>query len=49
MAVTGLAEWFNTGRRKIYSRLQRINTVEPLKEAVSGYSSGRIHKLLENS
>ncbi|MFW5955909.1 MAG: IS630 family transposase [Halorhabdus sp.] len=46
---TELAEWFGTGRRTIYSWLQRFDTDEPLTEAVSDdHRSGRNRKLSEN-
>ena len=46
---TELAEWFDTGRRTIYSWLQRLDTDEPLAEAVSDdHKSGRNRKLSES-
>jgi len=46
---TELAEWFDTGRRTIYSWLQRLDTDEPLDEAVSDdHRSGRNRKLSES-
>jgi transposase len=45
---TELAEWFGVGRRTIYSWLQRLDTAEPLWEAVSDdHRSGRNRKLSE--
>lgn len=45
---TELAEWKNTGRRTIYSWLKRLDTDEPLTEAVTDdHRSGRIRKLSE--
>ena len=46
---TELAQWFDTGRRTIYNWLQRLDTDEPLAEAVSDdHRSGRNRKLSEN-
>ena len=43
---TELAEWFDTGRRTIYSWLQRFDTDDPLVEAVTDdHRSGRNRKL----
>ncbi len=45
---TELAEWHDTGRRTIYSWLMRLNTDEPLEQAVSdAHRSGRKRKLSE--
>jgi len=45
---TELAEWHDTGRRTIYSWLMRLDTGEPLEQAVSdGHRSGRKRKLSE--
>lgn len=46
---TELAEWHNTGRRTIYSWLMRLDTDEPLHEAVTDdQRSGRNRKLSED-
>jgi len=46
---TELAEWYDTGRRTIYSWLMRLDTDEPLLEAVSdAHRSGRNRKLSES-
>lgn len=46
---TELAEWNDTGRRTIYSWLKRLDTDEPLSEAVTDdHRSGRNRKLSEN-
>lgn len=46
---TELAEWNNTGRRTIYSWLKRLDTDEPITEAVTDdHRSGRNRKLSEN-
>ncbi len=43
---TELAEWYDTGRRTIYSWLMRFDTDEPLAEAASDdHRSGRNRKL----
>ena len=49
VSQTELAEWFNTGRRTIYSWLKRLETDEPLSKMVT-YSqrSGRNWKLSED-
>jgi transposase len=48
ISQTELAEWFGVGRRTIYSWLQRLDTDEPLWEAVSdAQRSGRTRKLSE--
>lgn len=45
---TELAEWNDTGRRTIYSWLKRLDTDEPLAEAVTDdHRSGRSRKLSE--
>jgi len=45
---TELAEWHDTGRRTIYSWLMRLDTDEPLEQAVSDdHRSGRKRKLSE--
>ena len=45
---TELAEWHNTGRRTIYSWLKRLDTDEPLEQAVTdAHRSGRKRKLSE--
>ncbi|MWV39786.1 IS630 family transposase [Natrialba sp. INN-245] len=45
---TELAEWHDTGRRTIYSWLMRLDTDEPLEQAVSdAHRSGRKRKLSE--
>ncbi|ELY56016.1 transposase [Natronococcus amylolyticus DSM 10524] len=45
---TELAEWHNTGRRTIHSWLKRLDTDEPLEEAVTdAHRSGRKRKLSE--
>jgi len=45
---TELAEWHDTGRRTIYSWLMRLDTDEPLAQAVSdAHRSGRKRKLSE--
>ncbi|QLH82053.1 IS630 family transposase [Halosimplex pelagicum] len=44
-----LAEWHDTGRRTIYSWLMRLDTDEPLEQAVSdAHRSGRKRKLSES-
>ncbi len=46
---TELAEWHDTGRRTIYSWLMRLDTDEPLEQAVSdAHRSGRKRKLSES-
>ncbi|ELZ27550.1 transposase [Halosimplex carlsbadense 2-9-1] len=46
---TELAEWHDTGRRTIYSWLMRLDTDEPLAQAVSdAHRSGRNRKLSES-
>ena len=46
---TELAEWYGTGRRTIYSWLMRLDTDEPLEQAVSdAHRSGRKRKLSES-
>ncbi len=46
---TELAEWHDTGRRTIYSWLMRLDTDEPLEQAVSDvHRSGRKRKLSES-
>ena len=46
---TELAEWHDTGRRTIYSWLMRLDTDEPLEQAVSdAHRSGRKQKLSES-
>jgi len=46
---TELADWFNTGRRTIYSWLMRLDTNEPMWEAVADdHRSGRNRKLSDN-
>ncbi|SEJ11462.1 Transposase [Halohasta litchfieldiae] len=46
ISQTELAEWNDTGRRTIYSWLKRLNTDEPLSEAVTDdHRSGRNRKL----
>jgi len=46
---TELAEWHDTGRRTIYSWLMRLDTDEPLEQAVSdGKRSGRNRKLSDS-
>jgi len=46
---TELAEWHDTGRRTIYSWLMRLETDEPLEQAVSdAHRSGRNRKLSES-
>jgi len=43
-----LAEWHDTGRRTIYSWLKRLDTDEPLEQAVTdAHRSGRKRKLSE--
>ena len=45
---TELAEWHDTGRRTIYSWLKRLDTDEPLEQAVTdAHRSGRKRKLSE--
>lgn len=45
---TELAEWYDTERRTIYNWLKRLDTDEPLEEAVSdAHRSGRKRKLSE--
>ena len=45
---TELAEWHDTGRRTIYSWLNRLDTDEPLEQAVTdAHRSGRKRKLSE--
>jgi len=45
---TELAEWHDTGRRTIYSWLKRLDTDEPLEQAVAdAHRSGRKRKLSE--
>lgn len=45
---TELAEWHGTGRRTIYSWLNRLDTDEPLEQAVTdAHRSGRKRKLSE--
>jgi Transposase and inactivated derivatives len=45
---TELAEWHGTGRRTIYSWLKRLDTDEPLEQAVTdAHRSGRKRKLSE--
>jgi len=45
---TELVEWHDTGRRTIYSWLMRLDTEEPLEQAVSNtHRSGRKQKLSE--
>jgi len=49
ISQTELAEWNDTGRRTIYSWLKRLDTEEPLSEAVTDDPrSGRNRKLSEN-
>ncbi|ELZ27519.1 transposase [Halosimplex carlsbadense 2-9-1] len=46
---TELAEWHDVGRRTIYSWLMRLDTDEPLAQAVSdAHRSGRKRKLSES-
>lgn len=46
ISQTELAEWNDTGRRTIYSWLNRLDTDEPLSEAVTdAHRSGRNRKL----
>ena len=48
ISQTELAEWNDTGRRTIYSWLNRLDTDEPLSEAVTDdHRSGRNRKLSE--
>jgi len=45
---TELAEWYDTGRRTIYSWLKRLDTDESLEQAVTdAHRSGRKRKLSE--
>ncbi|GAB7011538.1 hypothetical protein JCM31271_34810 [Halorubrum trueperi] len=45
---TELADWHDTGRRTIYSWLNRLDTDEPLEQAVTdAHRSGRKRKLSE--
>ena len=45
---TKLAEWHDTGRRTIYSWLKRLDTDEPLEQAVTdAHRSGRKRKISE--
>lgn len=47
---TELAEWHDTGRRTIYNWLTRLDTDEPLDEAVTdNHHSGRNRKLSEKT
>ena len=47
---TELAEWHGTGRRTIHSWLKRLDTDEPLEQAVTdAHRSGRKRKLSEKS
>ena len=49
VSQTELAEWHGTGRRTIYSWLMRLDTDEPLEQAVTDvHRSGRKRKLSES-